>query len=373
MKNITCLLVAGAIVATTSHATPYLAIGDSAEIFITGTVGVRKDNNIFMSPTEQSDTIFELNPGLQLVFGNSSLVKGTFSLNESFTIYTDHDDLNDELSSAHFNANYDDGKSSVSVNASFTELNQNTVDTLPVVGTRDALIRRDVAQLGGVAEVSVTEKSSIAGGVQYNKADFKRGGFSDSETVTLPFNYYYEMTPKVDMSLGYRYRQKWEGIGMDTKDHFFSVGARGEFTPKLSGNLAVGYTQRKFDRRSDTSLLGIDSSLTYALSPKTTVQFGVHNDFDTNSQGQQQKNFSVRASVSSRISEQWTVTAGASYREIDYYTRADDYYEGQVGVTYTVTQNVNITGALALRSNKSDLPSSDFDARVVSLAAHFRF
>ncbi len=361
------------MVATTSHATPYLAIGDSAEIFITGTVGVRKDNNIFMSPTKQSDTIFELNPGVQLVFGNSSVVRGTFSLTEAFTLYTDHDDLNDELSSANFNANYDDGKSTVSVNASFSELNQNTVDTLPVVGTRDALIRRDVSQLGSVAEVSVTEKSSISGGVQYNRADFKRGGFSDSESVTLPFNYYYEMTPKVDMSLGYRFRQKWEGIGLDTKDHFFNVGARGEFTPKLTGNFAVGYTLRKFDGRSDESLLGIDSSLSYALSPKTSIQFGVNNDFDTNSQGQQQKNLAVRTSVSSRISEQWTVTAGVSYRAIDYYTRTDDYYEGQVGATYTASQNVSVTAGLALRSNKSDLPTSDFDARVISLAATFRF
>lgn len=373
MKTIPRLLFAGVLCAATSHAMPFLAVGENAELFVTGTAGVKKDNNIFMTPSEQSDTIFELTPGLQLVFGNASVLKGSLSVNQNFTVYTDHDDLNDELSSASFNANYDDGKSTVSVNASFAELNQNTVDTLPIVGTRDALIRRDVLQLGSVAEVSMTEKSSVSAGVQYNRADFKRGGFSDSQTVSLPFNYYYEMTPKVDMSLGYRYRQKWEGIGLDTKDHFFNVGARGEFTPKLSGNLAVGLTQRKFEGRSDESLFGIDSSLSYAASPKTTLQFGVTNDFDTNSQGQQQKNLSVRLSASSRISEAWTVTAGVSYREIDYYTRVDDYYEGQIGVTYTASQNVNITAGVALRSNESDLPSSDFDARVVSLAANFRF
>jgi hypothetical protein len=373
MKTFTYLLTASALCAAVSPASAFLAFDDNAELFVTGTAEVRRDNNIFLSPTDQDDTVFEFKPGLDLVFGNASVLQGSLSLSESFTTYADHDDLNDELLSTSFNSRYDDGKSKVSLNASFNELNQNTVDTLPIVGTRDGLIRRDVLNLGGTGEISITEKSSVSAGVQYNRADFKRSGFSDSQSVALPVNYYYEMTAKLDLSLGYRFRQKWEGIGQDTKDHFFNIGARGEFTPKLSGNIAVGLTQRDFETRDDASLFGIDSSLSYAVSPKTSLQFGVSNDFDTNSQGQQQKNFSVRISGRSKISEQWSITTAVSYRKIDYYTRVDDYYEGQVGVTYTASRNLDVSAGLALRSNKSDLPTSEFDNNVLSLAAHLRF
>jgi hypothetical protein len=70
-----------------------------------------------------------------------------------------------------------------------------------------------------------------------------------------------------------------------------------------------------------------------------------------------------------------------SYRAIDYYqapfasgpARIDDYFEGQISATYRVNQNVGITGAFSYRSNKSDLPTSEFDNNVVSIAANFRF
>lgn len=376
MKTITRLFAATALVTACYASVP---VGDNAEIFLTGTLGVRADSNIYMSPSNTEDTILDFNPGVQLVFGNTSVMKGSFSLSESFSVYTEHDDLNDELLSTSANTSYDDGKTKLNFNASFAEVNQNSVDTRPFGG--DFLIRRDVFNIGALGEVSVTEKSSVALGVQYSQNSFELGGFSDSEVVTVPVNYYYEITPKVDLSLGYRYRDRSESIGFDTKDHFLSVGARGEFTPKLTGQFAVGVTQRSFShkvaRRDDEELLGLDSSLTYAASPKTSILLGVSNDFDTNSQGNQQRNFAVRASSTTAVSSDLSVTALIAYRAIDYYqatpARIDDYLEGQIGATYIVNENVSLTGALAYRSNGSDLATSDFDGTVLSLAASFRF
>lgn len=376
MKNITRLLAVSAF-ASACHAAPSLAIGDNAELFITGTLGARVDSNIYMSPSSTEDTIVDFNPGVQLVFGKASAMQGTFNLTESFTNYSRHDDLNDELFSTSLNTSYDDGKSKLTFNASFAELNQNSVDTR----AGDMLIRRDVFNIGASGEVGVSEKSSIATGIQYSGSEFKLAGFSDSEVFTIPVNYFYEMTPKVDLSLGYRYRNRSESINFDTEDHFFNVGARGEFTPKLTGQFAVGLTQRSFSHktmaRGDQSLLGIDASANYAVSPKTTLQLGLSNDFDTNSQGQQQKNLALRAAATTQIAPDFSVTASLAYRSIDYYqstpARIDDYLEAQIGATYVLSQVVNITGAYAYRSNESDLATSDFDANVVSMAINFRF
>jgi hypothetical protein len=241
------------------------------------------------------------------------------------------------------------------------------------------LIRRDVLALGTRGELDVSEKSSVSVGLQYQGTEYKRYDFSDTKVATLPIGYYYELTPKVDLSLNYRYRQSWLQHGYDSKDHFFGVGARGVFTPKLRGQFSVGLTQRSFDDHKglpdmdDKSLLGVDSSLSYDATPKTTLQFGVSNDFDTNSQGQQQKNFAVRFAALTAVSAEWSLSGGVSYRAINYYSRTDDYMEGHLGATYIINENVQVTAAVALRSNESDLDTSDFDNSVISLAAAFRF
>lgn len=376
MKNITRVLAVLASLATASQAAPFLAISDNAEVFLTGTLGVRADDNIALTKDANSDTIFDINPGVQLVFGKNSTVQGTWTTVESFTNYMDYDELNANLLSTTFDAAYDDGKAKGSFNASFNELNQNSVD---VQSDNGSLIRRDVFAIGGQGELNISDKSSVSAGLQYQSTDYKRYVFSDTRITTLPVGYFYELTPKVDLSLSYRFRDSSLKHGYDSRDHFFGIGARGEFTPKLSGQFSVGLTQRKFKHHKsmadmdDKSLLGIDSSLSYAVSPKTTLQFGVTNDFDTNSQGQQQKNFAVRFSAVTNLSEVWSITGGVSYRAINYYFRTDDYVEGQIGATYTVNENVQITAAVALRNNKSDVAAVEFDNSVVSLAANFRF
>lgn len=376
MMNKLRLLAISAVVATTVQAAPFLAIGDNAELFLTGTLGVRTDSNIFLSPNARSDTIIDINPGVELVFGNASAVKGSLSFTESFANYSSHSDLNSNLASTSFYAGIEDGKSKGSVSIRYSQLNQNTVDTVGGVN-KDALARRNVLGMGANAEISATEKTSVGAGVQYDKTDYLRAGYSDQETVAVPVNYFYELTPKLDVSVGYRYRRTWQQIGEDSTDHFYNVGVRGELTPKLSGTINVGIEQRHFTHLENQTLPGIDSSLTYAATPKVSLQLGVSNDFDSNAQGQQQKNLSFRGSGSFMIADEWSVTTALTYRVIDYIkltpARSDDYFEGQIGVTYQVNNVIRVSGALAYRSNTSDLTSAEFDGTVVSLSASFRY
>jgi len=374
MKNKFKLLALLSVMATTAQAAPFLAVGDNAEIFLTGTLGVRADSNIFLTSNATSDTIFDIDPGLQLVFGNGSAVKGTWDFTENFSEYASHSGLNSSLASTSFTAGIEDGKSKGTVTASYNQLNQNTVDnTLH----KDVLARRNVLAAGANGEVSATEKTSVGLGFQYEKTDYLLSGFNNDETATVPFNYYYEVTPKLDLSAGYRYRGTWVQGGEDSTDHFFNVGLRGELTPKLTGTVNVGVTERHFTHSPNASLLGIDSSFSYAVSPKATLQFGVSNDFDTNSQGQAEKNFAINGSGTVNLSEQWSVTGSLSYRVIDYLdtspARTDDYFEGQISASYQVNSVVRITGAFAYRTNNSTLNGAGFDDNVLSLAANFRY
>lgn len=365
-------------VSATAYAAPFLAIGDGAELFVTGTLGVRADDNIFLQSDAQSDTIFDINPGAQITFGKDAQVKGSLSLVDAIARYSSNSRLNTNLFSANFGSNYDDGKLKLGFDAGYVESNQNTVDVRPT-GSIGALIRRNTLTAGVTSEAEISQITSLAAGFKFEHTDYKRAGYGDSDDYTIPVDFYYKWTPKVDLSLGYRYRSYQTQIGLDSKDNFFNVGARGEFSPKLKGKVAVGWIQRQLSKGGDKNSLGLDASLGYEISPKTMLDLTASDKPDTSPQGAQQRNFSLGGNLTTNISDQWSANAGLSYRGITYLPagttagRTDDYVEGNLGATYIVNAYVRVVGAYAYRNNSSKIASSEFTNNVFSVAASFRY
>lgn len=364
-------LILSASIAAIAQAAPFMAVGDGAELFVTGVLNVRADDNIFLAQNEENDLIFDITPGLELSFGKDAQAQGSLAVSDTFSNYADNSALNTNLFNADFVTKFDDGKMKLGFNAGYHELNQNSVDVRAVNGR---LIRRDITSAGANAEVGVSDITSVGAAVTYSNEDYHPTGFVDSETLSIPVNFYYKWTPKLDLSLGYTYSDyNPEALAEASTDHFFNIGARGEFTPKLTGKLAVGYTQRKFDRGGDRSLLGLDASFAAELTPKTSLQFGASNMFGTSPTGAQQKNLTGNALVTTKLTEEWSVNAGISYRRIRYDTRSDDYWEGTLGAAYVVSANVRIVGAYVYRTYQADIASSEFTNNVFSIAANFRY
>ncbi len=375
MKQSIKFVAAAVALAGCAHAAPFLS-SENAEVFLTGTAGMRIDDNIFLNPDGETDHIFNFDPAVEVVFGNKSTLSGRGRVGGNFNRYTDHDDLDSELFSSSLSMGYDGGKTTGSFEAGYAELNQNTVDVLGI----DALIRRNVFNSSGNVEVSATEKTSVALGFGYNNTDYRVAGFADAESVNVPLHLYYEVTPKVDLGLGYRFRQSWLLFGRDSKDHFISLSTRGELTPKLTGTVDVGVTRRDLSPGDTYSMLGVDGSLSYALTPKSSLQLNAARNFDVNSQAQEQKNTSVGAFLTSNITSEFTVTVGASYRAIDYYlpaagaaARTDDYYDALVGASYTVNEYLRVGANYSYRQNESDLATSKFAARVLGVSVSVRY
>jgi len=353
-------------VATAAHAAPFLALGDGAELFLTGTVGIRADDNIFLTGNEVSDTILDINPGFEFVFGQGSLTKGSFRFVENIARYSDNGNLDTELTSVSFNTNYDDEKSQFGVSASYNQLNQNTPG---VTG----LTRRNVTALGVDAEISATEKSSVGIAVKYNDTDYRRVGYNDKRTVTVPLDYYWAVSAKVDLSVGYRYRDTEVQNALNSTDHFFRVGFRGEFSPNVTGSVKIGAGQRELSGGGSEDILDLDATLDFKISAKSTFRLTASNDFDVSGQGQQQQVFSLGGSVSSQVSDVLSLRAGLNFGKYDYYTREEDFTEATLGVDYSVNKHIRITAAYAYRNNDSPLANGDFRNNVFSLAANFRY
>jgi len=370
MKKLVRNALISVALGTAANAAPFLAIGDGAELFVTGTLGVRSDDNIFLSNKETSDTIFDINPGVEITFGKNAALKGSLSLVDSFANYSDNSKLNTNLFSGDFLVGYDDAKLKMKFNTGYHELNQNTVDNR-------GLTRRDEFVIGGSAEVEVSQITSVGAGINFNHTNNKRKGYGDTDELTIPVNFYYKWTPKMDLSLGYQYRDFQTNVGLDSKDHFFNVGARGEFTEKLTGQVRIGVNNRKFSVGSDETLPGIDASVTYAITPKTSLQLGASNDFGTAPQGQQQKNLAFNGSITTKFDEQWSLVAGLGNRSIDYYKdkkpRTDENLTGNLGVTYIVNTYVKITATYNYGKNDSDLVSAAYTNNVFGISASVRY
>lgn len=386
-------LITAALVAA-AKAAPFMAVGDSAELFATGVAGVRFDDNILLANSQGkladgtdakiSDVIFDLTPGLEFDFGKNAQTQGSITVADAFSLYTQHSAYNTNLGQGDFITKYDDGKTKLSANAGYHELNQNTPDIR-------GLIRRDVSTLGANGETRFSEKTGFGAGVEYSHENYHPVNYVDDDTFTVPLDLYYSLTPKVDLSLGYQYRdyQVKNNLALSSIDNFYSVGARGEFTPKLTGKFAIGVTQRRFSGQSTVpgtqTGLGLDASFAYEFSPKTTLQFGASNDFGTSPTGAQQKNLTINAAAIVRLNEAWTVNAGISYRGINYYAldtgniattttgRTDDYYEATVGGAYVVNANLRIVGGYTYRKYKSQISASEFNNNVFSVAANLRY
>lgn len=357
--------------ATGAFAAPFLAVGDGAELFVTGQLSIASNDNVMLSSANQvSDTVYGINPGLDLVFGKGSLTQGHLGFVENITRYGSNSSLNTELPVIDFSSKYDDGKTQFSTHAGYQELNQNTVDA-----RSNNLVRSNVTDLSATGEFGIAPKSRLGVSADYNNTDYVSSNFNDLSTFTIPVTYYYATTPKVDLSAGIRYRNNTLQGGPNSTDLSYLVGFRGKFTPKLNGSVQVGYGQRDFSggTLADGDLFAVNASLNYAVTAKTTFQLNVSNDFGYDSVGNQQKNFTVGGVLTSNISEVLSVSASLSTRSIEYLTRTDHFTAGSLGLNYTVNHYLTLTASYNYSSNSSDLAPVEFDNNIFSLSASFRY
>lgn len=370
MKIIARVIALALPLGATAFAAPFVAVGDNAELFLTANAGVKVDDNIYLlSRNEVDDMIFSFAPGLDFVFGKNSATSGNLYYRHEFLRYSDVSTQDTDLANIGFNATYSNGKSKVDFGASYAETAQNEISA------PGAIVPMNMTNLRAIGEFGATEKTSLGVGLRYEKKDFQiPGSYRDSDIWTVPMDVYFEYSPKLQASVGYRLRSTdLAGTAIDSKDHFFSVGARGEFTPKLSGQVRLGLVQRKFDNNVDDSSFGAEVDLKYAASAKSTVSFGMSSDYGSSATGDSTQTTSFNVGADTKIDEQWSWNANLAARAIDYPTRSDKFYQGDLGFVYTYSVNLTVVGSYSIRKQTSGSASAEFNNSVISLAANLRY
>ena len=381
-KNTLTAFAATTLLGSSLVAAPFMAIGSSAELFVTAKVGIEINDNVttgsnYLAAGQTTpsnpvldDTIFLFAPGLSYEFGKNALVSGRLAYVENISRYSDNSNLDSELSDISFNVQHKDEKSKTTGKASYRQLNQNTVDA-----RSPSLSLREVFNAGIEHEMDLTAKTSLLFGFDRTDTDYDLDTFTDRIRTEIPVRAFYELTAKVDLSFGAQYRSiDTDSAAADSEDWFYSVGVRGEYSPKLSGFLRVGVTDRSVKVGSGKTTFGMKSDFSYKYSEKTTLTFGAGNDFGTSGTGQSQENFDAFIGFNSKISPDFTFGTRLTYRKIDYFTRASDtYMEGTISGDYIVNEYLKLRGAFNYKDNESGIAGGDFDNTVFSLSASLRY
>ena len=357
-----------------------LSLAPDTTLVFTAAGTLRYDDNIFLAPDHrESDTIFVVMPGAELSYGAGDTKAGIVA-RDQFVRYADHSTLDSDLPFLSGDCAYEGPRSRLAVKAAYQEFDQSSL----TIRNAEQAIHRNLttANLDGSWEMS--PKTRFGAGIDYVRNDYPHDlayATYDSRDLSFPLDVYYQYDEKVDLSLGYRYRRaNIDGGLTNSKDHFFNLGAKGDFTPKLGGQVRVGINQRNFDRGGSESQLGLGASLTYVYSPKLSFQADVSNDFSSSALGASVKVFSVRTATRLELSSQWNAEVGLSFDSTRYGIapsatlkgRRDDFTVADFTLRYAVTQKILLQGTYVLRTNASNR-GLDFTNNLLSAGASFRF
>lgn len=387
-SSLLCLILGLGLIISVSSASA-MSLGEKGNVVWRVGGALQYNDNIFLDSTdEQSDVIWIFSPGVELSYGQPvSNANIKFTYIHDFITYSDNSRLNRDNPDARLVGSYRTPKSRVDYSVSYQENSQNDAGS-NLVGD---LAQRDILNVNLGGEWDFSSKSSISGGYQLNDVSYENPAFHDRDAVSIPVNYYWGLTPKLDMSVGYRYRNTSFSRGADFisqnrgdpfnfrpdyDDQFFNLGIRGEIGAKTTAEIRVGTQKRDFNVRGvdDEDLFSANARVNWAATEKSNLAFTYSRDFNADAFGTSIESEDIQLSGSTTFNDQLSGFASLRFANDDYNGgRSDDGLFGQVGVTYSPTLYSAVTIAYVVYNNDSDFLPADFDNNVINISGTLRY
>lgn len=109
------------------RADPLLSFGPDIPLFATGSVTVRRDDNVFLTDTNRkADTLYVLDPGLDM-HANGSGGSASLTYDEQFIRYGSNSSLNDHLATVAGKLAFQDATSRATLLAGYVQQDQSTL------------------------------------------------------------------------------------------------------------------------------------------------------------------------------------------------------------------------------------------------------
>ena len=416
---------------SSSVAAPLVSIGDNTDIYFNGSSSLRWASNIFRNEEdEESDLSWTISPGLEVNLGRG-ISNADFTVITRYDIvrYEEYDRLDTELFHIEALGTYESSRLNLNGSASFDETKINSGQN----NVANDLVELNTTSAELDAEYRVSPKFSFSAEVRYDETEYQTYAdrFVDRETTRFPLSVYYELTPKLDLILGYTYTttdiegtssrlirlvdstnipqgpqiiadtaRAQSGYGRDS--HFYNIGLRGNISTKLTGFFRIGYRTRSPEDsilfstptdvtnpanplvggttdttidRDDSGMLGLDSNLTWMATTKLLVQLALSRDFGTGGEGESTE--ATRANLVGNYSfnTHWSTMANLGYSETDYSDngRGDDQYTGGLRVMYVLNTYWRFSAGYTYAENKSSLDDRGYKNETLDLTAILRY
>lgn len=362
---------------TCSPAKALVTLNDGHDrIFVTGTMSVSHDSNVFASSGGEGDFIYTsgvsadytrragwigVNAGMAMSLGNFSKLKAQNFSDPSFSL-------------------------------EFNKQTGRTTGALTLSAAResraDAAINARSSSWNVVYGLNVRYHLSgtydLAAQLGYNERKYIDNAiFANLTTYTASLDLFHVFTTERDLIVGYRYRYADTSHNTSSTDHGVTVGVNGKVVRGVSGTLRAGY-QTRIPSGPGTGTSSFESwtgsaSLSYAINKKINLTGSLSKDFSTTATDtsvdvlvatlEAQYAYNSRLSLSSSVSWGDTQFLGDSARLIVDFGppvvlgdgRHDNYLTWSATVGYTLNEHLKLGLTYAWFKNSSNFLFANFD------------
>ena len=347
-----------------SQASAFISIGDSAEIYLDADASVRSSSNLFRndSSNEQDEVVVVVSPGLELIVGRGTDISLTVNASYVISSYQDFENLDNEALRYAALFAYTADRLELEAQASYREINSTYLNSFDLQNTSGSLIESEAESLKIDMEYDLSPKFSFGAAVNESTLKYKGVAASlaaDYNKTSIPIDLYYELTPKLDLSLGYTpsktdvtNRPDLTTINgnsprpdYENDQDFFNVGLRGQLTGKLNGQIKVGLREnsRKIPNSSivENDMLGAEGTVKWAVTPKLISTLGGSKDFDVGGDGTTTQATSIYFNNNYTINSNWATGINFKYSARDYAgsNREDETFIFGLRLSYVLNAN----------------------------------
>lgn len=268
---------------------PMITIGDTATIHVSAEAEFQYLSNVTLATDPAfvvDDALIKFTPGFSFgLFEDSQITDFAIGAERGILQFMDNTVFNDEPWGLYMNTKYKGYPFAFSMDWHKQEQLQN-ITSFPGLGepTND-ILQTVVEDFQMNFDLSFSQKLGIRTGIQWHIQDFTNPIYLDSDLFALPITFFYKISPKLESSVGYRFRNVETGSSAEHSDHYINLNLIGQMTQKTYLHLTFGFQNRNSDyvgfadsisNNTFSSNLGI----TYNATEKIKLEAGIFRDFN---------------------------------------------------------------------------------------------
>lgn len=345
--------------------------------------GVAYDSNIYLDRNELGDSILFARPSLEYL-QDSGLLRIESEIYTKIERYDEYSEEDSEDYGFSLKLSYPEGdvaqfKTDAEVRwARLTEPN-------PEVGD---ILRTDAFELKGSLTTRTSEKFRFRSRGRFQQRDPENAPYREFAISYVDVSAMYAISPKVLVfsggGLAYYDQAGVNNTGGNSVRGF--VGAEGQFTPKLEGDIMIGYSQREFASPlfEDRGAIVAETTLTWQAGPKTTVEAKVERSFGLAATNVSVLSTAVGVSVRHKFTSKISVEAllGTGWLRLDapqtdqpslLNSRSDHEIRGDIKFTYEFNEQFSVRAGILVADRASDVAIFEYGRHRFGLAGSARF